>query len=42
MAQLTYAPRRWPPARYLSPGAVDKMIDHRGQLIERNRTRYDL
>lgn len=28
--------------RYLSPAAVDKMIDHRGQPIERTRTRYDL
>jgi two-component system, NarL family, response regulator NreC len=28
--------------RYLSPGAVDKVIDRRGQIIERNRTRYDL
>ena len=28
--------------RYLSPGAVDKVIDHRGQPIERKRTRYDL
>jgi two-component system, NarL family, response regulator NreC len=27
--------------RYLSPGA-DRMIDHRGQLLERQRTRYDL
>jgi len=27
--------------RYLSPGA-DRMIDHRGQLLERHRTRYDL
>jgi DNA-binding NarL/FixJ family response regulator len=28
--------------RYLSPGAVDRVIDHRGQVLERNRTRYDL
>jgi DNA-binding NarL/FixJ family response regulator len=28
--------------RYLGPGAADKVIDHRGQVIERNRTRYDL
>ena len=28
--------------RYLSPGAMDRVIDHRGQVLERNRTRYDL
>ena len=28
--------------RYLSPAAVDKVIDHRGQPIARTRTRYDL
>lgn len=28
--------------RYLSPAAVDKVIDNRGQLKERGRTRYDL
>lgn len=28
--------------RYLSPAAVDKVIDHRGQPRERGRTRYDL
>jgi len=29
-------------ARYLSPGAADRMFDHRGQPLERHRTRYDL
>jgi two-component system response regulator NreC len=28
--------------RYLSPAAVDKVIDERGQPVERGRTRYDL
>jgi DNA-binding NarL/FixJ family response regulator len=43
VAQLAYAVETVAGGgRYLSPGAVDKMIDHRGQLIERNHTRYDL
>jgi two-component system, NarL family, response regulator NreC len=43
VAQLAYAVETVAGGgRYLSPGAVDKVIDHRGQLIERNRTRYDL
>jgi len=28
--------------RYLSPGVLDKVIDQRGERIERSRTRYDL
>ena len=28
--------------RYLSPEAADRMTDHRGQPLERHRTRYDL
>jgi two-component system, NarL family, response regulator NreC len=43
VAQLAYAVETVAGGgRYLSPGAVDKVIDHRGQPIERNRTRYDL
>jgi DNA-binding NarL/FixJ family response regulator len=43
VAQLSYAVETVAAGgRYLSPGAVDQMIDHRGQLIERHRTRYDL
>ena len=43
VAQLAYAVETVAAGgRYLSPGAVDKMIDHRGQLMERHRTRYDL
>jgi two-component system response regulator NreC len=43
VAQLAYAVETVAGGgRYLSPGAVDKVIDHRGQRIERNRTRYDL
>jgi two-component system response regulator NreC len=43
VAQLAYAVETVAGGgRYLSPGAVDKVIDHRGQILERNRTRYDL
>ena len=43
VAQLAYAVETVARGgRYLSPGAVDQVIDRRGQIIERNRTRYDL
>ena len=43
VAQLAYAVETVARGgRYLSPGAVDRVIDRRGQIIERNRTRYDL
>jgi DNA-binding NarL/FixJ family response regulator len=28
--------------RYLSPAALDRLIDHRGHVVERTRTSYDL
>ncbi len=43
VAQLTYAIEAVAGGgRYLSPAVVDRVIDHRGQRIERTRTKYDL
>jgi DNA-binding NarL/FixJ family response regulator len=43
VAQLSYAVEEVAAGRrYLSPGAVEMMIDHRGQAIESTRSNYDL